>query len=65
MSTFKFGQAEAASNDFDKQKQVTDIFTININTGVSERVSCKNGKDWRYIVDYQVDGKTIILLYSI
>ena len=31
MSNFKFGQKESASKYFYKQKQVTDIFTIDIN----------------------------------
>ena len=30
---------------------------------VSNKVSCSNGKDWRYIVGYQVDGETIIALF--
>ena len=28
----------------------------------SDKVSCNNGKDWPYIVGYQVEGKTIIPL---
>ena len=31
MSNFKFGQKESTSKYFYKQKQVTDIFTIDIN----------------------------------
>ena len=30
---------------------------------VSNRVPCNNGKDWQYIVDYQVDGETIKPLF--
>ena len=61
---FKFGQIEVASKDFHKQIQITDIFKIVANKLVlSDKVSCNNGKDWWYIVDYQVDGKTIISLF--
>ena len=27
---------------------------------LSDKVPCNNGKDWQYIVSYQVDGETII-----
>ena len=55
---FKFGQIEVASKEFNKQRQVTDIFTTDVNKVVgSEKVSCKNGKDHRYIIGYQVDGE--------
>ena len=48
---FKFGQIEVASKDFHKQRQITDIFTIDVNKVVlSDKVSCNNGKDWRYTV---------------
>ena len=30
---------------------------------LSDKVPCNNGKDWRYIVGYQVDGETIIPLF--
>ena len=61
---FKFGQIEVASKDFHKQIQITDIFKIVANKLVlSDKVSCNNGKGGWYIVDYQVDGKTIISLF--
>ena len=61
---FKFGQIEVASKDFHKQIQITDICKIVANKLVlSDKVSCNNGKGWWYIVDYQVDGKTIISLF--
>ena len=64
MSSFKFGQTEVASKDFYKQRQITDILTIDVTRVVlSDKVPCNNGKDWRYIVGYQVDGKTIIPLF--
>ena len=64
MSSFKFGQIEVASKYFHKQRQITDIFTIYVNEAVlSDKVPCNNGKDWRYIVGYQIDGETIIPLF--
>ena len=59
---FKFVQKEVTAKDFYKQRQITDIFTIDINrVVVSGKVSCNNGKDCRYIVGYQVDGALIPL----
>ena len=53
----KFGQIEAASKDLYKQRPITDIFTVDVNKIVlSDKMSCNNGKDWQYIVGYQVDG---------
>ena len=54
---FKFGQKEVTAKEFYKQRQITDIFTIDVNkVAVSDKVSCNNGKDCRYIAGYQVDG---------
>ena len=54
---FKFGQIDVASKDLYKQREITDIITINVNKVVlSGKLSCNNGKDWRYTVGYQVDG---------
>ena len=40
----------------------TNIFTIDENRVViSDKASCNNGKDCRYIVGYQVDGALILL----
>ena len=51
----KFGQKEVTTKDFHGQRQRTDIFTIFVNkVVVSDKVSCNNGKDCRYIVGYQV-----------
>ena len=59
---FKFGQKEVTAKEFYSQRQITDIFTIDINkVVVSDKVSCNNGKDCRYIVGYQVDGALIPL----
>ena len=58
----KFGQKEVTTKDFYGQRQITDIFMIDANKLViSDKVSCNNGKDRRYIVGYQVDGVLIPL----
>ena len=58
----KFGQKEVTTKDFYGQRQITDIFTIDVNKLViSDKVPCNNGKDCRYIVRYQVDGALIPL----
>ena len=59
---FKFGQKEVTSKDFYGQRQITDIFKMDVNKlVVSEKVPCNNGKDCRYIVGYQVDEVLIPL----
>ena len=64
MSSLNLGQIEVASKDFQKQRQITDIFTIDVNkVELSDKVPCNNRKDWRYIVEYQVDGETIMPLF--
>ena len=61
---FEFGQKEVASKDFNKQRQITDIFTIDLNkVMLSDKVSCNNGKGWSYIVGCHVDGETIKPLF--
>ena len=58
----KFGQKEVTTKDFYEQRQITDIFRIDVNRVViSDKVPCNNGKDCRYIVGYQVDGGLIPL----
>ena len=53
----KFGQKEVTTKGFYEQRQITDIFTINMNKLViSDKVPCNNGKDYRYIVGYLADG---------
>ena len=62
---FKFGQIEVESKDFYKQRHITDILTISINKVVlSAKVPCSNGKDWWYVVAYQIDGKKLYLCLS-
>ena len=59
----KFGQKEVTTEDFYRQRQITDIFTINVNKVViSDKVPCNNGKDCRYIVGYQADEALMPLL---
>ena len=44
------------------QRQITDIFMIDINKVVlSDKVTCNNGKDCCYIVVHQVGGALIPL----
>ena len=53
----KFGQKEVITKDFYGQRQVTDIFTIDLNKlVVFDKLSCNNGKDCCYIVGFEVDG---------
>ena len=52
----KFGRKEVTTKDFYGQRQVNDIFMIVVNKlVVSDKVLCNNGKDFHYIVGYQVD----------
>ena len=49
----KFGQKEVRTKEFHGQRQITDIFTIDLNkVVVSDKVSCNNGKECRFIVGY-------------
>ena len=58
----KFGQKGVTTKVFYGQRQITDLFLIDVNNVVvSDNVSCKNGKDCRYIVGYQVDGVLMTL----
>ena len=58
----KFGQKEVKTKDYYEQRQITDIFMIDVNNlVVSDRVPCNNGKDHRYIVGYQVYGGLVPL----
>ena len=58
----KFGQKQVTTKDFYGQRQITDIFTIDVNkVVVSDKVPCNNGKDCRYIVGYQHDESLMSL----
>ena len=58
----KFCQIEVTNKEFYGQRQITDIFTIDVNkVGVSDKVPCSNGKDCCYIVGYQLDEALITL----
>ena len=53
----KLGQKEVTTKDFYDQRQITDIFAIDVNkVVVSDKMSSNNGKDCRYVVGYQVNG---------
>ena len=40
----KFGQKEVTTKDFYRQRQITDIFMIDVNKlVVSDKVPCSNG----------------------
>ena len=59
---FKFNQKEVTVKDFYRQREITDIFMIDVNkVVVSDKVSCNNGKDCCYIVGYQVNEALIPL----
>ena len=59
----KFGEKEVTTKDFYGQRQITDIFTTDVNKlVVSDKVSCSNGKDYHYIAGYQADGALMPLL---
>ena len=52
----KFGQKEVKTKDLYGQRQISDIFMMDVNKlVVSDKVSSNNGKDCRYIEGYQVD----------
>ena len=58
----KFRQKEVTTKDFYGQRQITDIFMIDVNKLViSDKVPYNNGKDCRYIAGYQSDGVLIPL----
>ena len=60
----KFSQKEVTTKDFYRQRQITDLFTIDINKVViSDKVLRNNGKDCCYIVGYQVDRRTLKPLF--
>ena len=60
----KFGQKEVTTKDFYGQRQITDIFAMDVNKLVlSGEVSCNNGKDCRYVVGDQVHRETVIPLF--
>ena len=58
----KFDQKDVTTKGFYKKRQITGLFTIDVNKMVvSDKASCNNGKYCRYIVGYQVDGALIPL----
>ena len=64
ISNLEFSQIEVASKDFHKQRQIFDIFTIDVNkVMLSDKVPCNNGNDCRYIVGYEIRGETVTSLF--
>ena len=58
----RFGQKEVTTKDFYGQRQIADIFAIDVNRmAISDKVSCNNEKDCRYVVGYQLDEALIPL----
>ena len=50
------------NKDFYGQREITDVFTIDVNRlVVSDKVSCNNGKDYRHVVGYQANGVLVPL----
>ena len=59
-------QKKVTSKDFYVQRQIPDMFTIELKKlVVSDKVLCNNGKDCRCIVGYQLDGALILLFIKI
>ena len=59
---FKVGQKEVTTKDFYGHRQITNIFTTDVNKLlVSDKVPWNNGKDCRYRVGYHVDEALIPL----
>ena len=62
LEDLEFCQKEVTTKDFYGQRQITDIFTMDVNQlVVSAKVPSSNGKDCRYIVGYQIDEALIPL----
>ena len=58
----RFGQKEVTTKEFYGQRQIADIFMIDVNRMlISDKVSCNNEKDCRYVVGYQLDEVLIPL----
>ena len=61
----KISKKEVRTKEFHGQRQITDIFTIDLNkVVVSDKVSCNNGKECRFTVGYQVDGDNDTTIYQ-
>ena len=59
----KIGLKEVLAKDFYRQRQITNLCTIDVNkVMVSDKAPCNNGKDCRYIVGYQVN-QTLVPLF--
>ena len=62
---FKFAQKDVTTKGFYEQRKKTDILTMDVNKlEISDKVSCNNGKDCRYVVVYEVDGSPAPNVYQ-
>ena len=60
----KFGQKKVTAKDFYGQRQITDIFTIDVNRVViSDKVLYNNGRDCLYIVAINLMDEALIPLF--
>ena len=58
----KFGQKEVTIKEFCGQRQINDIFTVDVSrVMIADKVSWNNAKDCHFIVGYQVDGALVPL----
>ena len=52
--------------EFNRQRQISDIFTIDVNKVlVFEKVPCNNERDHRFIIGYKVNKETIMVYLNI
>ena len=63
----KFGQKEVTTKDFYGKRQITGIFTIDVNRMViSENMQpCNNGKDCRYGVSQYNKTSTYTIPFNV
>ena len=63
---FKFGRKEVTVKDFHGQRQISDMFTIDVNKMViHDKVPCNNENGHLYIVRYQVDEPMLLFIVTI
>ena len=56
MSVYKFGQIEVKAKEFNSNKQISDIFSLDYNKiVVSDAILCNKNKDKIYLVGYQTN----------
>ena len=61
ITRFEFGQTDVSSNKFNNHKKLTDLMNTDVNkVAASDKMSYINGKDCRYVIECQINGKTVI-----